>query len=267
MTLDAKERSRYEGNPVELYRFAVGATVYRLTSADEDVQSSADGSSQTYSKHPITRKNLRLSQESTSGEIDVTLDAEHALSVLFKYESPAAPVSATIYRLHHNDGQAQVLFTGRIIGATFEPGACLLKCAPLDLRPAIPRLYFQKACNWALYGPGCTLDKADWKESGTILSFGGFGMRAAVFGAFASGYFEKGWVELADLTRRYIVKHVGDLVTLRSPFPTLSVGQAIDVYPGCDRLKETCRDKFSNLPNFSGFPDIPLKNPFTEGMS
>ena len=55
----------------------------------------------------------------------------------------------------------------------------------------------------------------------------------------------------------------------------LAVGQAIDVYPGCDRLKATCVAKYNNLNGtgaagsvgFSGFPDIGEKNPYTEGLS
>jgi hypothetical protein len=35
------------------------------------------------------------------------------------------------------------------------------------------------------------------------------------------------------------------------------------MYAGCDHLLATCRDRFSNVANFGGFPWIPQKNPFS----
>jgi len=37
----------------------------------------------------------------------------------------------------------------------------------------------------------------------------------------------------------------------------IQVGDTLGVYPGCNKLLVTCRDKFSNLDNFRGFPHIP----------
>jgi hypothetical protein len=36
----------------------------------------------------------------------------------------------------------------------------------------------------------------------------------------------------------------------------------VKIYPGCDRTKETCNDKFSNILNYGGFAWIPAKSPF-----
>lgn len=267
MTIDAKEKSQYGGNPVELFRLAMGATVYRITSADDLVVSAADGGSATYFPAGISRSALQFSQESSSGEIEIMLTVDHPVAQAYRFESPAAPVAVTVYRLHYDDGQPAVLFTGYVLGATFDPGVATLHCAPLDLRPGIPRVYFQKRCNWALYSTPCGVVKATYKVSGTVMAFGGFSVRASILATQPDGYFDGGWLELSDGTRRYILAHVGETATLRSPFPVLVVGQALDAYPGCDRLKATCRDKYNNLPNFSGFPEVPQKNPFTEGMS
>jgi uncharacterized phage protein (TIGR02218 family) len=34
-------------------------------------------------------------------------------------------------------------------------------------------------------------------------------------------------------------------------------GDRVRLEPGCDKRLETCREKFDNLLNFRGFPDIP----------
>lgn len=35
------------------------------------------------------------------------------------------------------------------------------------------------------------------------------------------------------------------------------VGDTFDLYPGCDKLVDTCHSKFNNLVNFGGFPTVP----------
>jgi hypothetical protein len=36
----------------------------------------------------------------------------------------------------------------------------------------------------------------------------------------------------------------------------------VEIAPGCDLRRDTCKAKFGNLLNFGGFPDIPGRNPF-----
>ena len=46
--------------------------------------------------------------------------------------------------------------------------------------------------------------------------------------------------------------------SLSLPMPyTVQVGDGVTAIAGCDKTSETCKDKFSNLINFRGFPTIP----------
>lgn len=56
----------------------------------------------------------------------------------------------------------------------------------------------------------------------------------------------KSWVQSTNTVTLY----------LESPFD-IQVGDALRLYPGCDKLRETCFTKFSNVLNFRGFPDLP----------
>jgi len=48
------------------------------------------------------------------------------------------------------------------------------------------------------------------------------------------------------------------VVTLWSSFAQpLRAGDQLRLIAGCDKRAETCREKFANLINFQGFPDIP----------
>lgn len=268
MTLDSREKSTYEGSPQELYRFAHQANVWRYTSANEDVTSGADGGSQVYTKQPITRTGVEYNQEDGSGSLDLSLPATLAVSLLFLQQSPAGQVTVTIYRSHYLDGQALPVFLGRVVRAEFKPGACVLKLAPLSVSfgRAVPRLKYQGLCTWALYGPGCGVNRATYKASSIIMAFDRFTIRVPAAGSQVDGYYTGGYAELADGSTRYIVSHVGTSLVLRAPFTALALNQAVDLYPGCDRTEATCAAKFSNLVKFLGFPRTPLKNPHTEGM-
>jgi uncharacterized phage protein (TIGR02218 family) len=52
----------------------------------------------------------------------------------------------------------------------------------------------------------------------------------------------------------------GDSVTvslLEAPVRAMVIGDSFVVRAGCDKRLETCRAKFTNVPNFRGFPHIP----------
>jgi len=57
---------------------------------------------------------------------------------------------------------------------------------------------------------------------------------------------------------------VGQALTLLRHFPegTIAGGDAITLVPGCDRLRDTCLNKFANLVNFLGFHAMPKEDPF-----
>ena len=59
-----------------------------------------------------------------------------------------------------------------------------------------------------------------------------------------------------------IVGHNANAITVSAVPPGLAIGDAIYLYPGCDRTLNTCHAKFGNSANFGGFPFIPTKNPF-----
>ena len=46
---------------------------------------------------------------------------------------------------------------------------------------------------------------------------------------------------------------------------TISSGNLISIYPGCDKSAATCRTKFSNIVNFQGFPFLPGRDALAKG--
>ena len=97
---------------------------------------------------------------------------------------------------------------------------------------------------------------------GTLGQINGDNVQVLEAANYPSGYFMGGMIRAPDGSLRFVIHHVGDVLTLSRKHEGLVEDSQVTLYPGCDRTKETCISKFNNLSNFGGFPYIPVKNPF-----
>lgn len=81
---------------------------------------------------------------------------------------------------------------------------------------------------------------------------------------FAAGYLDGGtltWIDGANAGASIEIKTYsgdGSVVYLWLGMASAAVaGDRFWYYPGCDKRRETCRDKFNNILNFRGEPDMP----------
>ena len=77
-----------------------------------------------------------------------------------------------------------------------------------------------------------------------------------------AGYFTAGEIEFISGRNNGLkmeIKEFDDTeIVLALPMPyTVQVGDIFNAIAGCDKTKASCKDKFSNLVNFRGFPDVP----------
>lgn len=263
MTYDAREKSPYAGSPVELYRFQSGAAQWTYTSADR----SQSYLGFTFVPTNITRGALDSSDEDSQGALEITLLRTDAVAALFVPDLPARPVTLQVYRFHRGDAEVIPIWAGEIASAEFSSSSVKLTGLPVSrsLRKQLPSNSFQGQCNWALFSTQCTLAKASYKQTATISAVSGLTITATAFGTHPDGYFQSGWVEDANGETHWVTQHVGNVLTLLTPFRALTVGTSVDAYPGCDRTIAACKT-FSNLIHFCGFPFIPGKNPFVHGV-
>jgi uncharacterized phage protein (TIGR02218 family) len=257
---DVFERSTFLGEPVEGFRFAQAATVWRFTSADVDVNFSTG----TYVREAIVHEALDYSQEDTAGNAVVRVPKGNAVAALYVSYIPTSKVNLTIYRKHRGDPQEIAIFIGTVVSCSFEGPEAVLLCAPISqsLGKKVPSIVFGSQCNWNLYGTGCTASKAAFSDPATVSSVSGLVVRAAAFALRPDGWFDNGWLETTDAQRRFIVSHVGDALTLMNSFPSLAVGASVTAVAGCQRTEAICQSKFANLVNHLGFPRVPTRNPY-----
>jgi uncharacterized phage protein (TIGR02218 family) len=128
---------------------------------------------------------------------------------------------------------------------------------------------YTATCSADLGDARCTIDLSnpDFRGEGTVIALGGTStFTAAGLDAFADSWFSAGrlaWtsggnISLAVEVKRHRVDAGTVIIDLWQAMPEpLSIGDTFTVTAGCDKRLETCRDRFSNVPNFRGFPHIP----------
>ena len=258
------ERARYGAMPRELFLFTQGASTWALTGGDLPF----DYLGVTYEKAVVGRTEAEFSSEAQAGNITITLPADHAVIAGFTGRPIHAPLFVLVRRVHPN-GQAICDFIGQVLKVEFTDTAAHLACAPMigALTRPIPSLVYQTACPRTLYGPGCNVDRELYRARVTVEGADGLTVVSTALAAFEDDWFADGWVEMENGDRRGISSSAGPVLVLNAPFARMVAGDAISVFPGCDRTPLTCGGKFGNLNNCLACPNIPATNPYDGRMA
>jgi uncharacterized phage protein (TIGR02218 family) len=271
MTYSDAELGVIGSAPVEMYHFHRGGWCWPYTSADSPQLLNGI----TYNPVTISRGSIEKNQESGSNELEVRLHVDLKMAEQFLVANPPTPVGLRVYRRHRTDPEAIVIFRGTVGYAERFGYELVLRCeTPLGARErSVPTEIIARTCPHVLYGPRCGLTKDDWKHTGTIATISGTEYKAS---GMTTVPWENDWANagfLYNITRggyAFVQDHwTGVSVGVHhfdvlQPVAGWAVSDSVAVYAGCDRLVETCRDKFDNVPNFGGFPLHPERNPFLD---
>lgn len=129
------------------------------------------------------------------------------------------------------------------------------------LNTSFPSDVYQTACHYSLYGAGCKVARENFSEN-LLVQKGSTKKQIICSPTKADGYYQNGIVLFTNGANVNIKKSVklyaGGVITLSTPlqYPP-QVGNTFTIFAGCDKTMATCKNKFSNLDNFSGTPFIP----------
>ena len=134
------------------------------------------------------------------------------------------------------------------------------------LNQQLPRNVYQSQCCNTLYDAACGVSRAAKTVAATVTTASdALRLSIAASGlAQAAGYFDLGAVRFTSGPNTGVLRTVrshlsGGVITLVQPSPLpVSVGDTIEVYPGCDLSAATCTGKFGNLLRFRGQRFIPV---------
>ena len=128
---------------------------------------------------------------------------------------------------------------------------------------------FQRGCDADLGDGRCgvDIDVPTYKGTGAVLAAADrMNFSASGLSAFASGWFSLGrlvWTNGANTGLRAAIKAhavngAAAEIELWRPAPAeISATDEFEIFAGCDKKLDTCRDKFGNGVSFRGFPFIP----------
>lgn len=283
MTYASIEASPAEGRPYFLYQFVEGEQVWRFTSRiDAWASAGSGGETITWEPAAVAHGHVVQTSEIERGRLELTWPLSHPFARRFLSPMGNTPVTLTIFRGHEQVlGETVAHWKGRVVGAEVEGPRILLTCESVfsTLRRAGVRAKYQRLCRHALYGRGCGLDIAAHWQTGAVTSVAANAVTIPEAAEQPDGWFRGGVLRFGTQLG-FITGHAGAVLLLSRPMPDLAAAVAapeldagtgdplpvlVDMAPGCDLRAATCAEKFGNLLNFGGFPEIPGRNPFGGG--
>lgn len=266
MTYDAAEKSIYGAQPVELYRFTRGLTIWTHTSADVPIVYNGE----TYTPQTMRRGELAQNSENDNAVLDLYLDPTIDVAAHFVSGGTPGPTNVTLIRRHRDDAtltEQAVLFMGQVGSVEFNTGEAHFTCVPFQraTQRKIPRILYQTTCNHMLYDQFCTINPAAFTNGGVITAITGRTLTVPDAAGQPDGYYNGGYVRDGD-NYAFIETHVGSQLAMLNVPPSFALVDIVSMTAGCDRRQSTCIGKFANLPNFMGWPFIPDLNPYTSSL-
>lgn len=266
----------------ELYKFTetwgsgtVPAQVWTFTSGDEPRTHNGE----LYEPAPLGRSEVESKNELSRASIEIKTDLDSPLGLRWLKSSVEVRVGLTIFE-RDEDGIISVIWKGRLSSVKPRASEFVLSFESIftSLRRPGLRARYQRTCRHVLYGRGCLANKDNFAVVGIPTGVSGAIVTVPEAASYPAGWFSAGMIEGPEGELRAIANHSGSSIVLYQPFDPLAKalaedgyglsygkfygGASVKLYPGCDRNRQTCQEKFGNLPNYGGFDWIPRRNPF-----
>lgn len=240
----------------ELYQFVTNAGTYRYTSRSEDV--TAGG--QVYTAVAIGRGSTSASDDLNRAA--VTVRTANDLIYVTDALTSGYYGTLTIYAWDGDAEAYEMTWNGPVVSISLQGAESQITSEHILSYLRRDGLFarFQVLCRHALYGTACGLDAASFNIPGTVTVINGAAVTATGLDAVADSWLVAGRLVGPSGESRMIAAHTGETVTLLTPMASLIVGDTVTAYYGCDRTLATCRDVFTNIDNFGGFPWLPRRH-------
>lgn len=237
-----------------------GGQTYRVATGTRDVTLNGE----LYTAQPAQRGAIGVAQPSQDGPVKLTMPIASPFVERFLTTSPRR-VDVNIRRAQ-SGGQERVVWRGHIAGATLDPGIVVFDVparAGALLERRLPVITLGRSCGHSLYNDNCGVARASFQQNTTIAGFDGREITVASMGAHADDWARFGeLVHVPTGERMTVFDHTGTKLTLERPLHGIKIGDAVQVFAGCDLTVGTCVGKFTNVVRYGGAPHLPRANMF-----
>ena len=261
------ERSR----PIELYRFTLGAQIFRYTSAEDEITVGIE----TFLPESIARGNVEQGSDSSNRAMILTVPSANPFAVKYVNVVPGERASVDVLRYQRDEvplfATVVLLFKAIVQAVRFpndgHTAEIAIKSIESVLARNVPRFTYTGMCNNFLFDSRCGVNPAAFNYIGPVTAVAG--NVVTVGGAGASGLdLVGGYCRPVTMTDfRMVVAQAGDDLTLLLPFPVDITGINLQCFSGCDHLVDgDCALVFDNVSEFGGFAVVPNRNIFMRGI-
>jgi uncharacterized phage protein (TIGR02218 family) len=123
---------------------------------------------------------------------------------------------------------------------------------------------FQRSCSADLGDSRCGVDleSASFRAAVAVVGFANGAVVVGLSEKFEDDFFTGGRARFASGASVTIKSHKGTasgamLSLWTQPVDAIVLGDAVDLFAGCDKSAGACQEKFTNIVNFRGFPHMP----------
>jgi hypothetical protein len=263
VTFDADESSVRDSRPVELYDFHFQArnVHYYRTSYHRDFTYLGN----TYSAVTIKRGSLQVVDSQNVPEMTVDLPPSDPLvQAYIGVGVPPQNTKVTITRYQIRSASVEQLWTGLVSGVTIKGRDASFRIAAITddpFRIPIPNVRLSKLCQHVLYDPRCTISRAA-NSVATVASIAA-DFRTLTVSSLGSFSGDPTAFQFGDLVhgpsgeRRTIIAQASLVITVDIRLPTTALsGDAVTISRGCAHDPGACTNKFSNMQNYGGHPNL-----------
>ena len=177
----------------------------------------------------------------------------------FDFRGCEAAITRIAYPESLETNQGFYVFCGYIDNPAYEDG--VFSCTIKSYFPSIqaPSRAYQLSCNSSFGDCICGMSKARTVLTVTKVNSDG---SLSVGENFANNYWKDGLVSISGESR-LIVSSSDNKIKVNYGFMQGNlVGKTVILERGCDKTRETCKNRYNNLKRFSGFPAIPFESQY-----
>lgn len=245
---------------IELYEINLSTGTTYIAACDIDITFAG----QKYIAIPIEREEIVRSVDNVVDNMNLKIadcDEDKLAYIMngFDFRDSDVKVIKVLYPECLTDStQWSPCFEGFIDSPSYSDGvfSCVVKSRFPSVQ--IPNRSCQMPCNNEFGDEDCCVDK----DERTLIVAEGSTKTAIFYGdSNMKSYWKNGVITIGGESR--IIRDSTDRIYVNVGFiQDITAGMALTIQRGCDKMQNTCKSRYNNMRNFTGFPSIPFESTY-----